>query len=60
MRCPDLRAGAALAAAGLLAEGCTELREVQHIDRGYERLEEKLRSLGADVERVVGPASGVC
>ncbi len=60
VRCPDLRAGAALAAAGLLAEGCTELREVQHIDRGYERLEEKLRSLGADVERVVGPASGVC
>ena len=60
VRCPDLRAGAALAAAGLLAEGCTELREVQHIDRGYERLEDKLRSLGADVERVVGPASGVC
>ena len=60
VRCPDLRAGAALAAAGLLAEGCTELREVQHIDRGYERLAEKLRSLGADVERVVGPASGVC
>ncbi len=60
VRCPDLRAGAALALAGLVAEGCTELRDMQHIDRGYERFEEKLRSLGADVERVVGPASGVC
>jgi UDP-N-acetylglucosamine 1-carboxyvinyltransferase len=37
--------------AGLAAEGCTELREVHHIDRGYERFEEKLRALGADVER---------
>jgi UDP-N-acetylglucosamine 1-carboxyvinyltransferase len=51
VRCPDLRAGAALALAGLIAEGCTELREVYHIDRGYERFEEKLRGLGAEVER---------
>jgi UDP-N-acetylglucosamine 1-carboxyvinyltransferase len=51
VRCPDLRAGAALAVAGLIAEGCTELREVYHVDRGYERFEEKLRALGADVER---------
>jgi UDP-N-acetylglucosamine 1-carboxyvinyltransferase len=51
VRCPDLRAAAALATAGLAAEGCTELREVQHLDRGYERFEEKLRSLGAEVER---------
>ncbi|OFW60803.1 MAG: UDP-N-acetylglucosamine 1-carboxyvinyltransferase [Actinobacteria bacterium RBG_16_64_13] len=51
VRCPDLRAGAALAVAGLVAEGCTELREVYHIDRGYERFEEKLRGLGAEVER---------
>lgn len=50
--CPDLRAGAALALAGLAAEGCTELRDVYHIDRGYERFEEKLRELGADVERI--------
>jgi UDP-N-acetylglucosamine 1-carboxyvinyltransferase len=60
VRCTDLRAGAALVTAGLLAEGCTELREVHHVDRGYERLEEKLRALGADVERVTTPASGVC
>jgi UDP-N-acetylglucosamine 1-carboxyvinyltransferase len=51
VRCPDLRAGAALALAGLAAEGCTELRAIHHIDRGYERFEEKLRVLGADVER---------
>ena len=49
VRCPDLRAGAALALAGLVAEGCTELRDIYHIDRGYERFEEKLRGLGADV-----------
>ena len=51
VRCPDLRAGAALALAGLVAEGCTELREVYHIDRGYERFEQKLQDLGAEVER---------
>ncbi len=48
----DLRAGAALVIAGLMAEGVTEVTNVKHIDRGYERLEEKLRSLGADIERV--------
>ena len=52
VRCPDLRAGAALALAGLVAEGCTELREVHHVDRGYERFEQKLQGLGAEVERV--------
>ena len=60
VRCPDLRAGAALVTAGLLAEGCTELREVHHIDRGYERLEEKLKALGADVERVTAGTRRVC
>jgi len=48
----DLRAGAALVIAGLMAEGVTEVTNVKHIDRGYERLEEKFRSLGADIERV--------
>jgi UDP-N-acetylglucosamine 1-carboxyvinyltransferase len=60
VKCPDLRAGAALVAAGLHAEGCTELREVHHIYRGYERLEDKLKSLGADVERVASTETGVC
>ncbi|MBM7582505.1 UDP-N-acetylglucosamine 1-carboxyvinyltransferase [Caldicoprobacter guelmensis] len=48
----DLRAGAALVIAGLIADGVTEVTNVKHIDRGYERFEEKLRSLGADIERV--------
>jgi len=54
VRCPDLRAGAALVLAGLAAEGCTELRDIHHIDRGYDRFEEKLTALGADVRRTSG------
>lgn len=49
----DLRAGAALVLAGLAAEGETEVYEIFHIDRGYEDLEGKLRSLGARIHRVV-------
>ncbi|MCI0411461.1 UDP-N-acetylglucosamine 1-carboxyvinyltransferase [bacterium] len=48
----DLRASACLLIAGLVAEGVTMLQRVYHIDRGYERIEEKLRGLGADVERI--------
>lgn len=48
----DLRASASLVIAGLAAEGVTEVRRIYHLDRGYERLEEKLRLVGADVERV--------
>ncbi len=55
VRCPDLRAGAALVLAGLVAQGYTEIRDTFHIHRGYERFDAKLRSLGADVERV-GPS----
>lgn len=47
----DLRAGASLVIAGLAAEGETEIAGVGYIDRGYERLEEKLRSLGAEIWR---------
>ena len=49
----DLRASASLVIAGLAAEGVTEVRRIYHLDRGYERLDEKLRLVGADVERVV-------
>lgn len=49
---PDLRAGAALVIAGLAAEGNTQVVDIHHIDRGYERLEEKLSSLGGDILRV--------
>ena len=50
----DLRASAALVLAGLKAEGVTEVSRVYHIDRGYERLDEKLSELGAHIERVKG------
>jgi UDP-N-acetylglucosamine 1-carboxyvinyltransferase len=48
----DLRASAALIIAGLIADGQTEVLGLHHIDRGYERIEEKLRQLGAHVERL--------
>jgi UDP-N-acetylglucosamine 1-carboxyvinyltransferase len=48
----DLRASAALVIAGLVARGETRIRRIYHLDRGYERLDEKLRGLGAHVERV--------
>jgi len=48
----DLRAGAALVIAGLAAKGVTEIRNVHFIERGYERLVEKMRALGADIERM--------
>ncbi len=47
----DLRASAGLIVAGLAAEGVTEVQRVYHLDRGYERIEEKLRALGALIER---------
>ena len=48
----DLRASASLVIAGLVAEGETLVRRVYHLDRGYERIEEKLAGVGADIERV--------
>lgn len=48
----DLRAGAALIVAGIAAHGTTELYNLQHIDRGYENIEEKFRKLGANIIRV--------
>lgn len=52
VRCSDLRAGAALVIAGLAAEGTTEVRDIFHVDRGYEDFEGKLQSLGAQIERI--------
>lgn len=48
----DLRAGAAMIIAGLMADGVTEISDIYHIDRGYERFEEKFVQLGADIKRV--------
>ena len=48
----DLRAGAALIIAGIMAKGKTEIYNLEHIDRGYEHIEEKFRKIGAKIERV--------
>lgn len=49
---PDLRAGAALVMAGLAAEGVTQVDQIEYIQRGYEDFEEKLRGIGADIQRI--------
>lgn len=54
VKATDLRAGVAMIIAGLVAEGETEVYNVNYIDRGYEAIEEKLRYLGADIVRVKG------
>ena len=55
VRAPDIRAGAALVIAGLVADGVTEVDDVHHIDRGYEDFEAKLAGLGGRVRRRGGP-----
>ena len=52
VKATDLRAGAAMILAGLVADGYTEISDIYHIDRGYMNIEDKFRCLGADVERV--------
>ena len=52
----DLRASACLVLAGLIARGTTEILRIYHLDRGYDRLDKKLRALGADVRRTKGAA----
>jgi UDP-N-acetylglucosamine 1-carboxyvinyltransferase len=56
VRALDIRAGAAMVIAALVAEGVTEISELHHLERGYEDLGTKLRGLGADVRRVPEPA----
>ena len=55
VRATDLRAGAAVVIAALMAEGTTEIENVDHIERGYEKLVEKLTAVGADIRRVTVP-----
>jgi UDP-N-acetylglucosamine 1-carboxyvinyltransferase len=50
----DLRASAGLVIAGLIAEGTTTIDRIYHLDRGYERIEDKLAALGARIRRVAG------
>lgn len=52
VRATDLRAGAAMIIAGLMAKGKTVITELEHIDRGYEGIEEKLRAIGAHIQRI--------
>jgi UDP-N-acetylglucosamine 1-carboxyvinyltransferase len=54
----DLRASAALVLAGLVAEDVTEVHRVYHIDRGYERIEDRLSALGAVIRRETDPWVG--
>ncbi len=58
VRATDIRAGAGLVVAALVADGVTEIAEPHHIDRGYVRIEEQLRALGADVVRVESDTFG--
>jgi UDP-N-acetylglucosamine 1-carboxyvinyltransferase len=52
MESPDIRAGMAMLIAALCADGQSEIGNIRQIDRGYERIDERLRSLGARIERV--------
>ncbi len=52
VRATDLRGGAGMVIAGLMAEGITEITDLEHIDRGYEKMEDKFKALGADICRV--------
>lgn len=52
VKATDLRAGAALTLAGLCAQGETEIQNIEHIERGYDKFEEKLRGLGAKIEKI--------
>jgi UDP-N-acetylglucosamine 1-carboxyvinyltransferase len=56
---PDIRAGMAVLLAALCAEGRTEIGNIRQIDRGYERIDERLRELGARIERVATEPVGV-
>ncbi len=52
VKATDLRAGAAMIIAGLMAEGTTEIRDIYHIDRGYENFEDKFIAIGGDIQRI--------
>ncbi|MDP4143430.1 MAG: UDP-N-acetylglucosamine 1-carboxyvinyltransferase [Bacillota bacterium] len=53
VKATDLRAGAALILAGLIGEGCTEISDIYHIDRGYVGIEKKFKNLGANIKRII-------
>ena len=55
VKATDLRAGAAMIIAALAAEGTSQIEDIEHIERGYEEIELKLRRLGAQIKKVVVP-----
>ncbi|MCL2023786.1 MAG: UDP-N-acetylglucosamine 1-carboxyvinyltransferase, partial [Oscillospiraceae bacterium] len=55
----DLRAGAAMLIAGLIANGCTEIDKIEYIERGYEDVVAKLQTLGADIHIAHDPVNNV-
>lgn len=55
VKATDLRGGAAMLIAGLVSHGRTQIEDIEHIDRGYENVDEKLRALGADIQRITIP-----
>ncbi|MEG6572626.1 UDP-N-acetylglucosamine 1-carboxyvinyltransferase [[Clostridium] cellulosi] len=57
VKATDLRAGAALLIAGLVARGTTEIEDIQHIERGYENVDKKFSALGAEIKRIKFPES---
>lgn len=59
VKATDLRAGAALVIAALAAEGVTEIEDIQHVERGYEEMEKKLRMLGADIKKIDIPGEAL-
>ena len=59
VKATDLRAGAAMLIAALAARGTTQIEDIQHIERGYENVVEKLRALGADIRRIYVPEPAV-
>ena len=52
LRASDLRAGAAMVVAALIANGTSEIEEIGHIERGYENIVQKLQGLGADIRKI--------
>ena len=52
VKATDLRAGAALIIAGLSAEGTSEISDIYHIERGYYKIEEKLKNIGAEIKKI--------
>ena len=55
VKATDLRAGAAMVIAALMSQGSTEIEDIYHIERGYEDVQEKFRSLGSRIKRVEVP-----